>query len=279
MAGLLRAEDYPPQDAPPPAAAQSRSDALRLGNGIAGEDCRYGDDIYQRIALFVPPRPNGTVLAYMHGGGWTSGFKELMTFMAPGFMETGVIFASLGYRLAPAHLFPTGYEDAARAVAWLHGHVAGYGGDPKRLFVGGHSTGGHYAALLAVRQDWQKGLGLPQNVVRGCLPVSGVYDLTETGGLSARPRFLEPPGSGSDRAASPIMHIAPNPPPFLIAHGTRDFPHLMKQADAMVDALRKAGGETEKIVFDGCDHFQASLATADAAKPWRRRSVDWMMAH
>ena len=75
MSGLLRPEDYAQTEAVPPAAAAYRVEALRLGEGVEGIDCRYGDDIYQRIALFVPPRPNGTVLMYMHGGGWTSGFK------------------------------------------------------------------------------------------------------------------------------------------------------------------------------------------------------------
>src|SRR5262245_7228239 len=241
----------------------SRQEALRLGEGVAGEDCRYGDDLYQRIALFVPPRPNGTVLAYMHGGGWTSGFKEVMAFMAPGFLEKDVVFASIGYRLAPKHLFPDQFDDVCRAMAWLHENIAGHGGNRDRIFVGGHSAGGHYAALLATRGDWPARYGIFGKPLRGCLPVSGVFDLTSTGGLSVRPRFLGPPDSGYDEPASPIQHVPQHPVPFLIAHGEKDFPHVIRQAAEMESALRQRGGHVERIVFSGCDHFASSLATAD----------------
>lgn len=276
MSTLLTPEDYDQREKIPPAAESYRARALELGKGVEGIDCRYGADLYQRIALFVPPRPTGTVLMYMHGGGWTSGFKEMLAFMAPGLTQAGVIFASAGYRLAPAHTFPAAYEDAASALAWLHGHVAEYGGDPDRLYVGGHSAGGHYAALLAVRRDWQARHGLPADVVRGCLPVSGVYDLTTAGGLSIRPRFLGPEGNGHERDASPILNIQGAPPPFLMAHGGDDFPHLMRQAADMQAALRAAGGDAERLVLDGRTHFTASLATADPAMPWQRRAIEWM---
>jgi acetyl esterase/lipase len=135
MAGLLSAKDYPNQEGLPPAAIAYRQEALRLGAGVQGCDCRYGEDLYQRIALFIPPRPNGIVLGYMHGGGWTSGFKEILAFMAPAFL------ASIGYRLAPKHLLPIS-STMRLAVAWLHAEVANYGADSARVFIGGHSAGG-----------------------------------------------------------------------------------------------------------------------------------------
>jgi arylformamidase len=277
---LLRPEDYPPPtEAAAPAAAAYRAEALRLGAGVEGHDYRYGDDLYQRIALFVPKRPNGTILAYMHGGGWVSGFKEVVAFMAPPLLEAGIVFASMGYRLAPAHLFPAGADDAMNGVRWLYQHAREFGGQRERLFLGGFSSGGHYAALLAVRKDWQASRGLPQDVVRGCVPVSGVYDLTSSGGLTQRPRFLGPEESGNDLAASPIYQMQGKPPPFFMAHGDNDFPHLMKQAQVMEAALRKAGGEVERIVFAGRNHFTSSLATADPSMPWRRRAVEWLLAH
>jgi len=279
MSGLLAPEDYPPQEPVPPAPAAYRAEALRLGRGIEGIDCRYGEDIYQRIALFVPKRPTGTVLMYMHGGGWTSGFKEMLAFMAPGLNAAGITFASAGYRLAPKSVFPAGFHDAADAVAWLHSNISGYGGNPSRLFVGGHSAGGHYASLLAVRRDWQQPRGLPLDVVKGCTPVSGVYDLTATSGMSMRPRFLGPEDSGCERDASPILNIASPPPPFLMAHGDQDFPHLMRQAPDMEKALTAAGGQAERIVLAGRTHFTASLATADPSMPWQARAIEWLGAH
>jgi arylformamidase len=276
MSGLLKPEDYPTQEPVPAAPAAYRAEALKLGRGIEGIDCRYGENIYQRVALFVPKRPNGTVLMYMHGGGWTSGFKEVLAFMAPGLTAAGITFASAGYRLAPQNVFPAGFDDAADALAWVHAHVAEYGGNPSRIFVGGHSAGGHYASLLAVRRDWQASRGVPVDVIKGCTPVSGAYDLTSTSGMAIRPRFLGPEDSGCERDASPIFNIGASPPPFFMAHGSEDFPHLMRQAADMEKALAAAGGKVERMVLQGRTHFTASLATADTAMPWQARAIEWL---
>ena len=273
---LKRPEDYPAQEPMSAPGAVYSGECFSRSAGIPGIDVAYGDDPYQGIVLFPPRRPNGTVLAFVHGGGWTNGYREWMAFMAPPFAEAGLLFASIGYRLAPKHVFPTGVEDVAAGIAWLYRHVGEHGGDPSRLFVGGHSAGGHYTALLAVRRDWQAGLGLPADVVRGCLPISGVYDLTEAGGLSQRPRFLGPPGR--EREASPLYNIEGTPPPFLLAHGSKDFPHLMRQAEAMEAALRGAGGDVERLVLDGRDHFTASYAGGEAAGPWVPRALAWLEA-
>jgi arylformamidase len=273
----MRIEDYPPQEPLSDLGAAYHAEVLKRGAGIAGTDVRYGDDPYQGIALFAPQRPSGSVLAFLHGGGWTNGYKEWLAFMAPAFTEAGILFASVGYRLAPQHVFPAGYEDCCDAVAWLHRNVAACGGDPRRLFLGGHSAGGHYAALMAVRRDWPGKRDLPSDVLRGCLPISGVYDFGEGSGLSMRPRFLGPPGN--ETAASPIRCIDGVPRPFLMAHGDGDFPHLMRQAAAMEEALRRAGGKVERILLEGRDHFSAGYAGGEADGPWVARAIEWINEH
>lgn len=276
---LMRPEDYPAQEPISAFAKPYHDETLRRAQGVAGVTVAYGQDPYQTIALFVPKTANGTVLAFIHGGGWTNGYKEWMAFMAPAFTAQGIVFASIGYRLAPMHLYPAGYDDCADAVAWLYKNIARHGGDPKRLFVGGHSAGGHYAALLTVRRDWQERRALPGNVIRGCLPVSGVYDFSAQGGLTQRPRFLGPEAQANDVPASPIHNVAGKTAPFLIAYGEKDFPHLMRQADEMEAALRKVGSEAEHLVLAGCDHLGASLANGDPSGPWARRALAWLASH
>lgn len=268
----MRIEDYPPQEPFSEFARPYVEECTRRSTGHDGIDVFYGDDPYQGIALHVPSKPNGTVFAFVHGGGWTSGYREHMNFMAPGFLAGGVIFASVGYRLAPAHVFPAGLDDVAAGVAWLRDNIAGHGGDPGRIFVGGHSAGGHYAALLAVRSDI-----LAPGTVRGCLPISGVYDFRPGNGMSMRPRFLG--SEENDGPASPMDHIGEAPPPFLLAHGTKDFPHLITQAERMAAALAEKGGDVERIQLDGRDHFTASLAGGEPDGPWVGRALAWMAAH
>ena len=212
-------------------------------------------------------RPNGTIFCFLHGGGWTNGYKEMMGYMAPAFTARGIIFASIGYRLAPRHLWPACLEDAAAAVAWLALNADAHGGDSKRIFIGGRSAGAHLASLLAVRRDWQAAHGLAADAVRGCIPVSGVYLFGEGSGLAKRPQFLGPAERNNDDA-SPLRHVQGAPPPFFISWGEKDFPHLIRQAEAMTRALRTAGGSVDTMVLPGCDHLGTSGPTGDTGGAW-----------
>jgi acetyl esterase/lipase len=267
----MRAVDYPPQEPVSPIAAAYRDACVARSFGVPFVEQRYGADPYQSVAIYPSERPDGALLAFVHGGGWTSGYKEWMGFMAPAFTARGISFASIGYRLAPQHLFPAGLDDVAAGVAWLVAQAPRLGFDPRKLVLGGHSAGGHYSALLAVRRDWQAALSLPADVIKGCLPISGVYRFGEGSGLSMRPRFLGE-GANVERDASPIDNIQGAiqvaPPPFLIAYGDVDFPHLIRQAQDMEAALRAVGGEISRTVLPDCDHFRASLAGGDADGPW-----------
>ncbi len=270
----MKPEDYPPQEPLSEAGEAYAAEVTRRGEGIEGVNHTYGDDPYQTISLHVPDNPNGTILAMVHGGGWVSGYKEHMDFMAPAYTDAGIIFASIGYRLAPQHLFPAGLEDVAAGLAWLYDHAADFGGDNTRLFASGHSAGGQYTALLAVTTDWQDALGLPKSVIRGCLPLSGVYLFGEDGGMSMKPRFLGDDPS-AERAASPILNIAQTPP-ILMGHGSEDFPHLITQAEHMETALRTAGGDVERLVFNARTHFSACYAGGEPDGPWVGKAIEWM---
>jgi len=87
-------------------AAAYRDACVARSFGVPFVEHRYGADPYQSVAIYPSERPNGALLAFVHGGGWTSGYKEWMGFMAPAFAARGITFASIGYRLAPQHLFP-----------------------------------------------------------------------------------------------------------------------------------------------------------------------------
>jgi arylformamidase len=271
----MRFEDYPPQEPSAPAAAAYRSACIERSFGVPFVERSFGRDPHQSVAIYPASKRGGPLFAFIHGGGWTGGYKETMAFMAPEFCKAGITFASLGYRLAPEFLFPAGVEDCAAGLKMLYDLAREFAYDRDRIFAGGHSAGGHYAALLAVRDDWQAPLGLPIDVIKGCLPISGVYLFGEGSGLSMRPRFLGPEGSGSDQTASPILHIR-RTPPFLIAFGEKDFPHLRAQGQEMASALSAAGGDVETILMPDCDHFTASLAGGEADGPWVRYALQFI---
>lgn len=269
--------DYPEQEPFSEIGAKYHVRVQELAADIEGQSFPYGDDPYQEVAVFPAASPNGTVVAFMHGGGWTNGYKEWMAFMAPSLNAKGITFVSIGYRLAPSVTWPDGVLDAAKGVQWVHRNIATHGGDPERIFLGGHSAGGHYAAWLSVRSDWQDALGLPGDVIKGALPVSGVFDFTEGSGMPMRPRFLGE-NADNDRDASPI-HTIDRTPPFFLAWGDRDFPHLIEQAERMADALNVAGADVETLVLADCDHLGASYACGDAEGAWIGGLTDWLENH
>ena len=102
----MRPEDYPAQEPFSTPARTYHEAVMARAPVIEGEEISYGADPYQGVTIWRADNTNGITLAFLHGGGWTNGYKEWMAFMAPAFVETGITFASIGYRLAPQHVFP-----------------------------------------------------------------------------------------------------------------------------------------------------------------------------
>jgi len=275
----LLPSEYLPQEPFTAIGAKYHDNVLRLGRGIAGVDLSYGDDLYQKLTIVPAEQPNGDVFVALHGGGWTNGYKEWMLFMAPALTAQGVTFVSAGYRLAPQHVFPEGYHDVLDALALVHREIQAHGGNPERIFVGGHSAGGHLAALAALRNDWMASRGLPGDVIRGALPISGTYVFGPDSGLSMRPRFLGPEENGAETTAAPVTYLRADAPPFLVAYGEKDFPHLRSQATKFVADLKALGADVSEIVLPGCDHLGASYESGKADGNWVKAATRWMREH
>ena len=274
---LREIDSYPPQEPFSQIGVKYNVEARRLSAGIDGENIAFGDDPYQEVAVFKADNPNGTVLAFMHGGGWVNGYKEWVAFMAPALNAAGITFVSIGYRLAPEHVWPAGVDDVTAALKWIHDNIASHGGDRARVFIGGHSAGGHYASWMAVRDDWQEAAGLPVDFIRGALPLSGVYDFTPGNGMAMHPRFLDSEGA-DDTDASPLFTIA-RTPPFFMCWGDRDLPPLMPQAEKMTKALRAAGGDVTTLIMTDRDHSAVSYESGKADGQWLPVALDWMASH
>ncbi len=245
------------------------------------------DDYWQKLDIFLPddPRPSLPVFCFLHGGGWYTGHKEWVSFMAPAILAAPAIFVTPSYRHAPAAQFPAQLDDCADAIAWVHRNIAAYGGDPARIHLGGHSAGAHLAALTALRRDALATRGLPPDVIKACYPVSGRYDL---GWRSARGAGTAPVRNGQSlveaflgteanvAAASPIRQVDGNATPFFVAVGSRDLGGFVEQARAFVDALRQQRGVVRFREFEGYDHFMMSERCAQADNVWMRDIHQWL---
>jgi len=268
----MRFLDYPAQEPLSDAARAYHEKVVSMADGVVGQRYQYGKNPYQCLTVFRAPRPDGRVLLMFHGGGWANGYQEWMHFMSPALNKRGITLVSAGYRLVPQYLFHAQWSDCCQALAWVKAHLEITGGAPDLLFVGGHSAGAHWASLLALRET-----DPGQIRVSACLPVSGVYCFGEGSGLKIRPRFL---GNDAvlDDQASPLCCIGSSPPPFFLAYGEHDFPHLRQQALDMTAALRRAGAVVRVMELPGCDHFSASYETGVSDGVWINAADEFMRA-
>ena len=269
------AEDYARQ-----ALDRSRRASARVRNHM---DIRYGDDYWQKIDIYLPDDTDATdlpVLLFAHGGAWTHGYKEWLALMAPAIVDTPAIFVSVSYRLAPECRFPGPLEDCIQALAWVYDHIGEYGGDVDRLYVGGHSAGGHLFALAALKPEMLTRAGLPANLIKGCMPICSQLNLVfddpapDSGEARIYEMFLA--DRADDRAASPLHSIGANPPPFFIAHGGDDFPRIIESNKKMIAALTRAGAAVRSHVEPGATHFGLALQMEDPGSPVMRTLRDWL---
>jgi arylformamidase len=275
------------------------------------------DPIRHRADLFLPRgKEDFPVVVLVHGGGWTIGdnrccglYSSVGQFLAS--QGIGVVLPN--YRLSPAVTHPEHIRDVARAVRWTHDHIAEYGGDPKRIYLMGHSAGGHLVALLATDESYLKAEGLGTGDIKGVIPVSGVYRILPgtlkiavggTGSRCFRPDQLLPlrdetgvvltlpalgvnimsnifdPPFGADAktraAASPINHVHKGMPPFLMVDAERDLPTLKDMATEFHKALAREGCTARLLELKNRNHNTVMFSIIRPDDPAARAVLDFI---
>jgi arylformamidase len=219
----------------------------------------YADPAHERQVLDVYSPHNAKnlpVVFWIHGGGWQTGDKTSVQIKPQVFMDKGFVFVSTNYRLLPSVDMATIVRDIAKSIRWVHDHIAEHGGDPKRLFIMGHSAGAQLAALICTDDRYLKATGLSLAIIKGCVPVDGdTYDvpaIIETAETRRRvhgqpqAKFGHREKFGNDpakhRDLSAVTHVARDKgiPPFLILH-VADHPDTSAQAQRLGDVLKDAG--------------------------------------
>jgi arylformamidase len=195
------------------------------------------------------------------------------------------------YRLSPWVKHPAHITDVARAVAWTKKNAAKYGGDPKQLFIGGHSAGGHLAALLATDEQYLKAVELSRKDIRGVVAVSGVYRIPDklefnwanTGekvSLQSNPfNFVFGNDAKAREAASPVCHVCAGLPPFLLLYADMDLPLIPEMTKDFAAALKdkKCDVDTKKI--ESRNHNNIVFDAKRADDPVIRAVVEFIGRH
>jgi len=223
-------------------------------------DLAYGPDPRQKLDIYVPDKLTAPapVILFFYGGSWKGGSKSLYRAFGQAFASRGIITVIPEYRVYPQVRYPAFVEDGARAFSWLHSHAASQGGDPRRLFLAGHSAGAYIAVMLAADQSYLKAAGADSAWMRGVIGIAGPYDF-----LPLQDDDLIAIFGGANRPETqPIHHIDGPRPPMLLATGTDDATVLPRNTSRLAARLRALGSPVEEKHYAGAGHIGVLLSLA-----------------
>ena len=270
---------------------------------VAYRDLYEGEDASQdknKVDVYIPRgQKEFPVIFFVHGGAWYHGNKNqfgIYSALALSWARHGIGTVSVNYRLSPGVKHPEHIKDVARAFAWTRKNIHNYGGRPDQIFVCGHSAGGHLVSLLATDEKYLRAEGLSLKDIRGAMPISGVYRIHDiqlnagippargaNGSNSAHGHSAAPPFSsvfGNDmeirREASPLVHVKPGVPPFLVLYADHDLMMLPDMAREFASVLKQQKCEMEAVEVKQRNHMSILWNITQEGDPAGRAILEFV---
>lgn len=219
-----------------------RSDDERSGDPYVDERCR--------LDLYHPVEQNGfQTVVWFHGEGLRGGRKQVPKELR----GQGIAVVAVNYRLFPKVECPVYIEDAAAAVAWTFRHIAGYGGDPDKIIVAGHSAGGYLTSMVGLDKRWLAEYDIDADRIAALFPFSG-HTITHFTPREERGIAKEIPVVDE---FAPLFHVRKDAPPLFLMTGDRELEMLGRyEENAYLWRMMKIAGHEKSTLleFDGFDH-------------------------
>ncbi len=215
----------------------------------------YGPTEIEKLDIYQSKRPNAPINVFIHGGAWRGGYAKDSAYMAEMYLAAGahLVIPDFVWVQDAGGSLMTMADQVRRAVAWVYKNATSFGGDPNRLYISGHSSGGHLGGVVVIT-DWRKDFDLPSDIIKGALLISGMYDLKPVR-LSKRSQYVNF-DNVTEETLSAQRHIDMINMPLIIAHGTLESPEFQRQSRDFATALKAAGKPVEFIVGEGFNHFE-----------------------
>jgi len=252
-------------------ASNSELARARLG---APRRVAYGSQPIEQLDLYRTERANAPVHVFIHGGAWRAGMAKDYAFPAEMFVHAGAHYVVPDFSWVQdtgASLLPIA-EQIRRALVWVARNAAGFGGDAGRIYVSGHSSGAHQAGVLATT-DWKQ-VGLPTDVVKGYVLISGMYDLLPVS-LSARGSYVQFDERTLEELSA-LRHLDRLAAPVTVVYGTLETPEFQRQSREFAEGLKKAGKPVQLVVAEGYNHFEVMETLANPFQFAGRAALEQM---
>ena len=227
-------------------------------------DVAFGPTLDETLDIFPADRPGAPVFVFIHGGYWRALSSKDFSGVALGLQPLGITTVVINYSLCPKVGIDEITRQARAAVAWVLRNIGAHGGDPVRVAVGGHSAGGHLAAMC-LETAWADDYGLAVDPLAAAVLVSGLYDLAPL-----RYSYLQPAiqlDDGVIRRNSPLFAVRACRTPALITWGANESSEFARQSSSLHAAWQAAGNRSELVEQVDANHFSAIHGFEDAASP------------
>ena len=253
-------------------AANSELARTRLG---APTRAAYGPTEIEKLDIYRAKRPKAPIFVFIHGGAWLGGAAKNYGDSAELLVNAGANFIVLDFiaiKDAGGDLRVMA-DQVRRGVAWAYKNAATFDGDPDRFYIGGHSSGGHLCGVTLVT-DWQKDFGLPPDIVKGGLCMSGMYDMKAVR-LSKRSAYVKF-NDEMEQAISSQRHLELLRTPVVVTYGSEETPEFQRQSRDFAAAVKAAGKPAELIEATGYNHFEMGESLGHPYGPNGRAALAMM---
>jgi arylformamidase len=235
----------------------------------------YGPSEIEKLDIYRTSHAKAPIFVFIHGGAWRGDSAKAYAYIAEMFVKAGAHCVALDFvnvKETGGDLRPMAAQ-VRRAIAWVYQNAARFDGDPQRLYIGGHSSGGHLCAVALVT-DWEKEFGLPGDAVKGGLCMSGLYDLKPVR-LSSRGSYVHI-DSEIEEALSPAQHIDSLRAPLIVTYGGTETPEFQRQNRDFAAAVKAAGKPVELVAAPDFNHFEMVESLGNPYGPNGRAALKLM---
>jgi arylformamidase len=254
-------------------AANAEAMRARLGQPLRKA---YGPTDAEKLDIYRTKKAsNAPIFVFIHGGAWLGGEAKNHADSAEMFMNAGANFVVLDFiaiKEAGGDLRVMA-EQVRRAIAWVYKNAKDFDGDANRIYIGGHSSGGHLCGVALVT-DWQKDHGVPADIVKGGLCMSGMYDMKPVR-LSKRSSYVKFTDE-MEHAMSSQRHLDMLRAPVIATYGTNETPEFQRHNRDFVAALKAAGKPAQLIEAVSYDHFEMAESLGNPYGPNGRAALAMM---